>query len=237
VLDVKIDMAYIIAMRILLVEDNEVLAEAVISRFRSEGQAIDHESNGSVANSLLKREQFDLILLDINLPGENGYEILQNLRARGDKTPVLMLTAKAEIDDRITGLDFGADDYMVKPFDFRELSARCRALGRRKAGYAKNEFSAGNLYFDIAAKQASVNGVNLELRHREIQLLETFLNNLDRVLTKEQLVDKIYTFNEAPTLNAIEQTLARLRKKLEGSPLIIKTARGLGYIAHVIDDN
>jgi two-component system, OmpR family, response regulator TctD len=224
-------------MRILLVEDNEDLAETVIARFRSEGQAIDHESNGDAAYSLLKRETFDLILLDINLPGKNGYEILQSLRARGDKTPILMLTAKAEIDDRITGLDSGADDYLVKPFDFRELSARCRALGRRKAGHAKNVFSAGNLSFDMAAKQASLDGKDLELRHREVQLLETFLNNLDRVLTKEQLVDKIYTFDESPTLNAIEQTLARLRKKLEGSPLIIKTARGLGYIAHVSDEH
>ena len=222
-------------MRILLVEDNEDLAEAIVTRFRSEGQTIDHESNGTVANNLLRHEQFDLILLDINLPGDNGYQILQALRARGDKTPVMMLTAKSEIDDRITGLDSGADDYLVKPFDFRELSARSRALGRRQSGQARNVFSAGNLYFDMAARQASVNGIDLELRHREVQLLETFLQNLDRVLTKEHLIDKIYTFDESPSLNAIEQTIARLRKKLEGSPLIIKTARGLGYIAHVVE--
>jgi two-component system response regulator TctD len=222
-------------MRLLLIEDNDELAETVIERFRSEGHAIDREANGEVANDLLRHKSFDLILLDINLPGRNGYEILRSLRARGDRTPVLVLTARSEIDDRVIGLDAGADDYLVKPFDFRELLARCRVLSRRRSGEASNLFQAGNFTFDRAAKRATVEGVDLELRNREIQALEAFLGNLGRLISKEDLADKLYTFEETPSLNAVEQTVTRLRKKTQNTPLVIKTTRGLGYIAHIRD--
>jgi two-component system response regulator TctD len=220
-------------MRILLVEDNLELAETIIDRFRNEGHAIDYESNGEEANALLRHKDFDLVLLDINLPGKNGFEILRSMRTRNDTTPVLILTARSEIDDRVIGLDAGADDYLVKPFDFRELSARCRVLARRKAGDAKNQFICGNFVFDRGAKRAMIDGQDLGLRNKEIQLLETFLNHLDRILTKEDIADKLYSFEEAPSLNAVEQTITRLRKKLEGTPFFVKTVRGLGYIAHV----
>ncbi|PRY86135.1 response regulator transcription factor [Donghicola tyrosinivorans] len=224
-------------MRLLLVEDNDALADAVIERLRSEGHSIDREADGSAADGLLQFAQFDIVLLDINLPGQSGYDILRNMRARGDATPVIVLTARSEIDDRIIGLDAGADDYMVKPFDFRELSARCRVLARRRAGASSNVFSAGAFRFDRAAKQASVGGVALDMRAREVQLLEIMLDNLGRMLTKEEVADRLYTFDETPSLNAIEQLVARLRRRLEGTPLAIKTARGLGYMAYVTDDD
>lgn len=223
-------------MRVLLIEDNDDLAETIVERFRGEGHAVDHEADGTEADELLRYKKFDLILLDINLPGRNGYDILRSLRFRNDETPVLVLTARCEIDDRVIGLDSGADDYLVKPFDFRELFARCRVLARRRSGDAKNEVRMGNFVFDRAAKRATVGGHDLELRLREVQLLEIFLGNLDRVLTKEEVADKVYTFAETPSMNAIEQAMTRLRRKTEGTPFIVKTIRGLGYIAHVRED-
>ena len=222
-------------MRILLVEDSTDLSEALLERFRSEGHAIDLESDGAEAEALLRHARFDVVILDINLPSMNGYDILRAKRARGDRTPVLVLTARSEIDDRIVGLDTGADDYMVKPVDFREISARCRALVRRRSGEASNVFVQGDFAFDRGARRASLAGADLELRHREVQVLELFLGQLDRVLTKDEVADRIYSFDEAPSLNAVEQTMTRLRKKLEGSPILIRTIRGLGYIASLRD--
>ncbi|NDW05515.1 response regulator transcription factor [Jiella pacifica] len=223
-------------MRILLVEDSRELSEALIDRFRGEGHAIDLESDGAEADSILRHASFDVVILDINLPSMSGYEVLRAMRARGDRTPVMVLTARSEIDDRIVGLDIGADDYMVKPFDFREISARCRALVRRRSGEASNVFVQGNFTFDRRARSASLAGVDLELRHREVQVLELFLGQLGRVLTKDEVADRVYSFDEAPSLNAVEQTMTRLRKKLEGSPVTIRTIRGLGYIASIRED-
>lgn len=223
-------------MRILLIEDNETLAETIMDRLHADGHAIDCEHDGELANDLLRHKQFDLVLMDVNLPGRSGFEILRSMRARGDATPVLILTARSEIDDRLIGLDGGADDYIVKPVDLRELAARCRALIRRRSGVASNEFSAGNLVFDRASKVAKIDGRDIELRNREVQLLEIFIGNLQRVLTKEDLADKVYSFDEAPSMNAVEQMVTRLRKKLSGGPIILKTIRGLGYIAHIADE-
>lgn len=223
-------------MRILLVEDSRDLSEALLDRFRGEGHAIDLETDGAEAEALLRHASFDVVILDINLPSMNGYEVLRAMRARGDRTPVLVLTARSEIDDRIVGLDTGADDYMVKPFDFREISARCRALVRRRSGEASNVFVQGSFAFDRGARRASLDGVDLELRHREVQVLELLLSHLGRFLTKDDLADRIYSFDEAPSLNAVEQTITRLRKKLDGSPIEIRTIRGLGYIASIRDE-
>lgn len=224
-------------MRMLLVEDNDELAEMLLDRLRNEGHSVDREADGNEANDLLRHSSFDIVLLDINLPGRSGYEVLRSMRSRKDPTPVIVLTARSEIDDRVVGLDAGADDYLVKPFDFRELSARCRVLARRRAGVSCNVFSAGNFNFDRAAKQAHVNGCQLELRAREVQLLEIMLDNLGRMLTKEEVADKLYSFEETPSLNAVEQLITRLRRKLSDTPLVIKTARGLGYMAYVRDDD
>ncbi|MEN3793004.1 response regulator transcription factor [Fulvimarina sp. MAC3] len=222
-------------MRTLIVEDNRELAAAMVERLKAEGHAVDHERDGGEAEALLRHASFDLVILDINVPSRNGYEILRSMRLRGDRTPVLVLTARSEIEDRVIGLDVGADDFMVKPFDFRELAARCRALVRRRSGEASNLFVNGDFAFDRAARRASLAGVDLELRTRELQVLELFLGNLDRVVTKEQVADGIYSFEEAPSLNAVEQILTRLRRKLEGAPIDIRTIRGLGYIASMRD--
>jgi two-component system response regulator TctD len=224
-------------MRMLLVEDNDELAETIVDRLRAEGHSVDRERDGNEANALLRHAAFDIVLLDVNLPGRSGYDLLRSLRARGDATPVIILTARSQIDDRVIGLDSGADDYMVKPVDFRELSARCRVLARRRAGNASNVFAAGTLRFDRAAKRATVDGRDAQMRAREVQLLEIMIDNLGRMLTKEEVADRLYTFEEAPSLNAVEQIVTRLRRRLEGTPLVIKTARGLGYMAYLSDDD
>ncbi len=221
----------------LLVEDNDDLAETIIDRLRAEGHSVDREHDGNEANDLLRHFEFDIVLLDVNLPGRSGYDVLRSLRARADDTPVIILTARSQIDDRVIGLDAGADDYMIKPVDFRELSARCRVLARRRAGRASNIFSAGPLTFDRAAKRAMIHGQDTQLRAREIQLLEILIDNMGRMLTKEDVADRLYTFDEAPSMNAIEQLVARLRRKLDGTPMVIKTARGLGYMAYLADDD
>ena len=223
-------------MRMLLVEDNDELAGTIVDRLRAEGHSVDRECDGAQAEALLSHAAFDLILLDVNLPGRSGVDVLRALRARGDATPVILLTAMGEVDQRVHGLDAGADDYMVKPVDFRELAARCRVLARRRAGAATNLFTAGPFVYDRAAKRATIAGRDAELRQREVQLLEILLDNLGRMLTKEEVADRLYTFDETPSLNAVEQIVARLRRKLDGTPLAIKTARGLGYMIYVLDD-
>lgn len=215
-----------------MVEDNADLARMLADRFSAQGDAVDVETDGMRADELLAHSVFDIVILDINLPKMDGYSVLRSMRNRGNKTPVLVLTARSEIDDRIVGLDIGADDYMVKPVDFRELAARCRALLRRRSGQASNLFKCGNFVFDRSAKRAMIEGIDLELRNRDVQLLEAFLGNLDRILPKEDVADKIYSFDESPSLNAVEQAVTRLRKKLEGSPISIRTIRGLGYLAN-----
>ena len=219
-------------MRILIVEDNAELASMLADRFSAQGDAVDIESDGAGADNLLSYSKFDIVVLDVNLPNKDGYSVLRSMRERNDRTPVLMLTARSEIDDRVTGLDSGADDYVVKPIEFRELAARCRALVRRQTGQAGNEFRCGNFLFDRSARRAFVDELDLNLRNRDVQLLEAFLGNLDRVVAKEDVADKIYSFEETPSLNAVEQAVTRLRKKLEGSPITIRTIRGLGYIAN-----
>lgn len=222
-------------MRILLIEDNEALAESTREYFKHIGHPLDCSGSVEEAERSLSFDEFDLLILDINLPGRSGYQLLQSLRKQGKKIPVLILTARAEVDDRVSALDLGADDYMVKPFDFRELAARCRALLRRERGEASNIIQCGNLIYNVGSQTVTVNDELVELRPREIQLLELFLKNPDRILTKDDIANRLYTFDEAHTPNAIEQALTRLRKKLADSSLLIKTVRGLGYLAHVND--
>lgn len=222
-------------MRILLIEDNEELAETIADYFRQQGHPLDWATSAEQAERIMAYQTFELLILDINLPGKDGYQLLKQLRRRKVTMPVLVLTARAEIGDRVDALDLGADDYLVKPFDFRELAARCRALIRRERGNASGQVTYGNLRFDPASRQVWVGETLIDLRHRETQLLEIFLGAMDKVMTKEEIANRLYTFDEAATPNAIEQTLTRLRKKLEGSSLVIKTIRGLGYLSHVDD--
>lgn len=218
-------------MRILAVEDDEVLGEAICQRFSKMGQGIDLVTSGDVADSLLKRHKYDLILLDLNLPNLNGEQILKKLRARSSNTPVLILTARAQVEHRIELLDLGADDYLTKPFDFGELEARCRALLRRNHGLGKDVISYGNLDFDRKSCTVTIANELVDLKQREFRLLEIFLTHQGKVLSKDELLDHLYSFDDSPSPNAIESYVARLRKKLIiKSNVDIKTLRGLGYL-------
>ncbi|ABC28493.1 Response regulator consisting of a CheY-like receiver domain and a winged-helix DNA-binding domain [Hahella chejuensis KCTC 2396] len=223
-------------MHILVVEDSELLGESIQARLQKMGHGVDWVNNGRQANGLLQHQQFDLIILDLNLPELGGEQILSELRKRKDTTPVLILTAREQVDDRIKLLDAGADDYLTKPFDFGELEARCRVLMRRNQGFSSNLSRHGNLSFDRSAKAVYVNDEKLDLKNREFRLLEVFLGNLGRVMSKEELADRLFAFDESPGPNAIELYIARLRKKLADSSVQIRTLRGLGYLAECDDD-
>ncbi len=218
-------------MRILVIEDDADLADALVRRLRRIGHAVDWQHDGLAAYGVLEYEVFDLIVLDVGLPRLSGIEILERLRNRGDKTPVLMLTARADIEDRVHALDAGADDYLAKPFDFRELEARCRALLRRPGGQAAGVLQFGNLVIDSAARHVSVDGRRLELPNREYSLLEILVAGLGRVVSKDEIARRLFGFDDEAGPNAIEVYIGRLRRKLAGTPLHIETQRGVGYIA------
>ena len=220
-------------MRLLIVEDTADLAEAIAGRMRKLGYAVDLVGDGEEADELLRSESYHLVVLDLMLPGMSGKEVLHRLRQRRSRTPVLVLTARSDVDDKVGALDYGADDYLVKPFDFRELEARCRALLRRPHGMASSEVTFGNLVFDGAAKRVTVARQPVELGSREFRLLELLLANLGRVLSKEALLDQLFGLDDAVAPNAIELYVSRLRRKLEGSAVKIRTLRGLGYVAEL----
>ena len=220
-------------MRILIVEDACDLADAIARRLRKLGHAVDTAEDGEEADELLRREQYHLVVLDLMLPGIGGKEVLGRLRRRRTRTPVLVLTARSGVDDKVGLLDQGADDYLVKPFDFRELEARCRALLRRPQGMAASAVEFGNLTFDNGAKRVSVDGRPVDLSSREFRLLELLLANLDRVLSKDALLDQLFGLDDAVAPNAIELYVSRLRRKLDRSAVKIRTLRGLGYVAEL----
>ncbi len=218
-------------MRILLAEDESDLADAIVRSLARVGHAVDWFSDGAKAVAALRHPHYDLVILDIGLPHRDGLQILVDMRRRSDKTPVLMLTARAAIEDRVRALDVGADDYLAKPFDFREFLARCRALLRRPQGVASGITRIGNLTFDRSAQRLKVGDTDLELPNREYRLLEFFLGNVNRVVSKEKIGDHLFTFDEDGSSAAIENYVSRLRRKLHHSPLTIRTLRGSGYIA------
>ena len=223
-------------MRILLVEDTPDLAEAIIERLRVDGHVIDWLTDGEQANKLLSYQQYRLVILDLGLPKLDGMSVLKKLRKRRDKTPVLILTARSGIDNRVEALDSGADDYLVKPVDLRELSARCRALIRRNNGEVASLVKYGNLSFDRAAARVFIESTEIELPRRELGVLDLLLSNQGRTLSKAQIADQLCSFDdnsEIPSDNAIELYIARIRKKISQSSVSIKTLRGIGYIIYV----
>lgn len=217
-------------MRLLIVEDDPELGDAIARRLRQDGYAVDWERDGRDADDILQIQAYDAVIMDIGLPGMDGTSILRALRRRGDRTPVLMLTARSEIEDRIDALDIGADDYLSKPFDVREFQARCRALLRRSRGAACDMVTIGKLVFDGAAKSIRIGDSQVDLPNREFRLLEILIGNLGRVLSKDQIAAQLFDFENDAGANAIEVYVGRLRRKLDGV-LSIRTVRGMGYMA------
>ena len=216
-------------MKFLLIEDSQDLANAIISRMRLDGHVIDHAAKLEDASAFVATGDYDLILLDIMLPDGDGRAFLKQNRANGMDTPVIVLTARSQVSDRIGSLDLGADDYVTKPFDHAELEARCRAVLRRKSGIAKTTVEIGGIVFDPLAGHLSVKGQPVTLRNRELRLLELFLNAPGRVFPKQKLSDRLFSYDDDVSENAIEVYVGRLRRHLEGSDLKITTLRGLGY--------
>lgn len=216
-------------MRIFLVEDTVDVAEAIVARLTRTGHTVDWQANGRIASDMSLREQYDLVILDVMLPDQDGISILQRMRRQRVVTPVLMLTARADIDARVDALDLGADDYLVKPFDYRELDARVRALLRRDAGDSTNLISCGSVVLDRKTRSVAVHGLPVELTRRELTLLEIFASRPGRIFAKEELVDRLFSIDDAASQNAVEQYVARLRKKIAGGGVEIRTLRGLGY--------
>jgi two-component system response regulator TctD len=211
-----------------LIEDNTELAEAVVNRLALDGHAVDHAASLAQAEDWLATADYDLILLDVMLPDGDGRDFLR--RKRGHlETPVIVLTARAQVSDRVGALDQGADDYLTKPFDFSELEARCRAVLRRRGGSARNQISLGPALFDPLAGTLSHEGRSVELRNREIRLLELFARHPGQIMSKSHLMDRLFSQEAEVTENAIEVHVGRLRKRIEGMGLRIETLRGLGY--------
>ncbi|MEX0317589.1 MAG: response regulator transcription factor [Ruegeria sp.] len=220
-------------MRIVIVEDNEALANAIAYRLRDRGHAADVLLDGQEAEAFLAREGADLVVLDINLPGRSGFEILRAMRERQDGAPVILLTARSETSDRVAGLDMGADDYLVKPFEMDELEARIRALSRRKSlDYGAVE-RIGGLEFDRNMREVSAEGVALDVPRRELAVLECLLDRRGRIVSKAQLTDHVYGVGADVDDTAVEPHVSRLRKRLAPHGIAIKTARGLGYMLEV----
>jgi two-component system, OmpR family, response regulator len=216
-------------MRILVAEDDAILADGVTRTLRQSGYAVDWVKNGVEADTALDMDDFDLLILDIGLPKKSGLDVLKRLRARDSRVPVLILTALDGINDRVRGLDAGADDYLAKPFELAELEARVRALTRRGMAGGPTLLRHGSLTYDQVGRVARLNGEPLELSAREVSLLEIFLSRAGRLVSKDQLVSHLCEWGEEVSPNAIEVYVHRLRKKLEPGGVRIVTVRGLGY--------
>ncbi len=217
-------------MRLLLVEDAEDVAEAIAASFQRRGDAIDCVGTVADADDTLAVNEYDVVILDMNLPDGQGTEVLQSLRRQRRPTPVLILTARMAVEDRVAALDTGADDYLVKPFDLRELQARVRALERRAGGDRSGVIEFGRLSLDPAGQVATCDGAPLSLTRREFSLIEALMANRTRIMSKQRLFDRMFCLDEEEVgLNAIETYVARLRRKLDGTGVGIRTLRGLGY--------
>lgn len=217
-------------MRIVLIEDNEMLAGGVEKALSDLGHSVDWLQDGPSGDDFLSTSGADLAIVDINLPGMNGFEIVRTMRRRGDSTPVLMLTARGETEDCVTGLDAGADDYLIKPFAMAELLARIRALGRRRAEIRPNEITVGETRFDAKARRLIGPGGEILLNRREMSLFEFLLSHRGRIASKDAIADALYGMGADVELNAIELLVSRLRRKLVNASVEIRTARGLGYM-------
>jgi two-component system OmpR family response regulator len=220
-------------MRIAVIEDNAELAEGIAYRLRDRGHAVDVMFDGLEAEAFLAHEGADLVVLDINLPGQDGLAVLRALRARGEGAPVLLLTARTDTQDRVQGLDAGADDYLVKPFEMDELEARLRALARRKDLVFAAQNAVGPLVYDRDNRLLTHGGTALDLPRREVAVLECLMDRRGRLVSKSQLTAHVYGTGADVDDSAVEPHVSRLRRRLQDFGIRIKTARGLGYMLEV----
>lgn len=216
-------------MRISLVEDNPGVARGIAYRLQDLGHSVDLIDDGLAAEALLRQEGGDLVILDVNLPGTDGLTLLRLMRERGDERPVLILSARGDTSDRVRGLDAGADDYMVKPFDMDELEARVRALTRRQTRKLRRDLRFGPLRFDLDARMAEVDGIPLPLPRREAALLEALVGAQGRTVAKADLIAHLYGTGADVEEGAVEVHVSRLRKRLRPHGMAITVQRGLGY--------
>ena len=217
-------------MRILVVEDDPLLAESLVRALQQQGYGVGHARRGQDADTALRTHHFDLLLLDIGLPDVDGFEVLRRLRARSDATPVLVVTAREAVDERVHGLDLGADDYLTKPFSLSELEARVRALLRRAKPALAARIVVGGLTVDSAARRAKIDGCAVELTAREWALLELFLARPGHALSKLAIARTIGDSAATIAPNTVEVYVSRLRSKLEPAGIVIRTVRGFGYL-------
>ncbi|MEO7050918.1 MAG: response regulator transcription factor [Rhodanobacter sp.] len=217
-------------MRILLAEDDSSIAEAICASLRHDGHAVDHVAAGNLADAALRDHDYDLLVLDLGLPALDGSEVLQRLRSRGSGVPVLVVTARDGLPERIRVLDLGADDYLVKPFALAEFEARVRALLRRAGNQGKPELLLGRLRLDLPGHRAWIDQVPLELTAREFGLLEALALRPERVTSRAQLIEALCDWDQELTDNGLDIAIHRLRRKLEGSGTGVRTIRGLGYL-------
>ncbi len=222
-------------MKILVVEDDKVLADGLMTSMMQAGHAADWTDNGEEADIILSSQVYDHVILDLGLPHMDGLQVLERMRKRGIKTPVLILTARDAVEERISGLDAGADDYITKPFNLGELEARVRVLLRRGQCGGTNEICLGSLAVDTVGKKVTVGGRALDLSARELCILEVLLRNIGHVVSKSQILEKMYGWDEDVSENAIEVFIHRLRKKMDGADVSIRNVRGLGY--SIIESN
>ena len=217
-------------MRILIVEDDSTLGSGLVRILQAEGYAVDLMPRGEQAVLAAERERFDLVILDVGLPGIDGFEVLRRLREGAQHMPVLVLTARDTVDDRVHGLDLGADDYMAKPFAMPELAARVRALIRRSQAQTGPRVVHGPLMLDTVARRAFLRGAPLDLAAREWAVLEVLLARVERIVSKESIIQAVASWGDELSPNAIEVYVSRLRGKLEPAGIRIRTVRGFGYM-------
>lgn len=224
-------------MKVLVIEDSEDVAFAIQERLRARGNQVEHSADGNEGYELARSGDYDCVLLDINLPGADGFSVMSRLRAEKIEVPILVLSARDQLHEKIDMLDLGADDYMVKPFALDEVEARLRAISRRKVGQVNSVLSLGGLEMDQSSRSLTLNGETLDLGRREMQLLEYLMQSPGKTLNKEFLVSKLFGFDDTGSSNAVELLVSRLRKKLRGAQVSIQTQRGVGYRLVDLDDH
>ncbi|MHB0990154.1 MAG: response regulator [Burkholderiales bacterium] len=222
-------------MRVLIVEDDELLAAGLVRILDQTGYAVDRVNSGERADLALSSESYDLVVLDLGLPGIDGFTVLKRLRARGQSCPVMILTARDDVADKVRGLDSGADDYLVKPFELNEFEARIRALVRRGTQMNSSQLVCGDLQLDTMSHRAWIKQSPLNLTAREWGVLEYLLMRQGQVLSKDKILQAVCNWDESISPNAIEVYMSRLRSKLEPAGVHIRTIRGFGYLLEAGD--